>query len=175
MKAVLITLTAALNCIVCAGADNLLTDPDMESAKKAWFANGTKKDTPYKEVVQKSQNQPHSGKWCLQITDNWTNANPYAVQVIRWKGVKPVLKFHARAEKTQVFRAGFFFRKNGKQIASSLWRFSAGTEWKEFSYEPKEIPADFDELVVAFLPSAKGAAAETGRIFIDDTELTAAQ
>lgn len=168
---VLLTLAA----LSAAGADNLLKNPGFEE-KGNWTPYGTiagMGDTS--KIVTYSTDKPHTGKFCLAVTDSWENARPFATQFAELPAGtgRLELRFFARSDEPRRFRAGLLFnRKSDKKfISADVKVLEAGPEWKEYVMEFNRVPsdADFPNLMLA---ATSDVFTETGTVYFDDVSLT---
>ena len=150
---------------------------DFEDGLKGWGPWGlTARSLPLMEsVVSIVPVLPHSGQSCLQIFDDKSDCNPYAVvfQDVA-AGNSYLFKGWLRASESRPMGPYVSVSAMGEKGKFIQWlpvpQRKAGLEWTEFRIEIKDIPAETVKLCLAINPTRGLTNEATAAIWADDIE-----
>ena len=151
---------------------------DFETDKGKWVTWGTKPGMDAAKLtraVMRSGENPHGGKQCLMVRDEFDDASPYAV-----------VRVEVDETKSYVFKG--FIRSDG-DAAPNQWvgvsalgegdefirwlttpKFKLSAEWQEFWLVLSGLPAGTKCLYLAVRPSFYAPSSSTGVVYVDDIE-----
>ena len=153
---------------------NLYMDGDFEKVNKKWFLRAQKKPIPPQKQLEYVTTHPHSGKFCLKVSDIQTNSGHY---LSYFREVPPnvevlQLEFYARSEETHSFKAGLLFNSGDKPVrylGGTQQTFTVTPEWKKFTVLCK-VPEKAATMDLAICPTMQKYP-EQGVLFVDDVSL----
>ena len=151
-----------------------LQNPGFEDGLKPWHNNGGVPKGAAKEDAVSVIADTEAGSQVLEIRDPWTNCQPYVIQYFTTPVAPDMrlnLAFRAKAEKGQVFTAGFQFSGNKKYLGGRSANFTGTGAWQEYSANFTNIPADTDKFAVA-LHVTPWNHKNTGTIRYDDIRIS---
>ena len=173
-----LTLALLAGALAAAEPANLVQNPDMESGTAPWMPYGTLPGMgSFAKMISVSDQNPHGGKYALQVTDTWDRCRPYATQLIKLPKGGRFLKLqgYVRLDRPRTFRFGVLFnRMEGKKeifLGHRLQEFSGSTAWQKVELPTVAIPEGASTLHIMLAPTS-GDMADTGTAWFDDIRLT---
>lgn len=149
-------------------------DPGFEKVNKKWYLRAIKNPKAPQAQLEYVTTSPHSGKYCLKVSDVQTNSGHYLsyYRAVPQNNGALKLTFRARSEEQHPFRAGLLFNSGTKPVkflGGNIQRFTVTPQWQKFEVVCN-VPKGSATMDLLICPTTQSYP-ETGHIYVDDVEL----